>query len=290
MEKKPAPTKTAKEETVTPPPQATVKQPMFNKKFLIIGGGVVAVIVAIVAGMILFGGPTKSDYNDAVTAMKAVRDDYKEIDRVARRASSNSLMSGSTESISAEKELKVYRESADKLKELKALRDKEVKEAYDKFLQKHEKFVPYIEDTSKSLVDFVQMNKTCNAISSSLRSLSTTEKNQAIAEFSKKMQPCEKAIDKLKESKNKTFAEFGDKMSNTLKDLKEVATEMAQANSSSALEMLSVRSKLLKSVRSMGDAMREFSTKMREDSKNYDVADEINTLGKLVVQKYNDVK
>lgn len=291
MEKKPAPTKTVKEEAVAPPPQTAAAQPMFSKKLLLIGGGVIAAIVAIVVAMLLLAGPTKTDYNDALTTMKTVRDNYKEIDRGMRRVNSGLLLSNTeSEPVSVEKELKTYQDSVAKLKDMKALRDKEVKEAYDKFVQKNEKFAPYIEEMGKSLGDYTSMNKTCNALSSVFRGLNASMAKQSGAEFDEKMAPCKKAIEKLKDSKNETVAKLGSKLSESFDAARKAAFKVAESDASDPLKSLEARTDMLRAVRTVSEAMREFSNKLREDVKTYDVADEINTLGRLLTKKYNEAK
>lgn len=297
MEGKPEPTTTPKEETVQPTPQAApaAKQPMFSKKMLFIGGGVIVVIAIIVAMLMLLSGPSKSDYNEAVTVMKSLREDYKSMDNVMRRATGSMLSSRSStseaEEISIEKELKAYKENADKLKGLKALRDKEVKEAYDKLASKNEKFIPYVTDLSESMNDLSESSKTCGKISSALRGVNPTSAEQAVSEFDKKMEPCNQALDKLKDVKNKTLADFAGKMRKAMADIREVIGELPSlANSQDRSKMFEIRTKLMKVVRSLSEESREFTKKIREEAKENDAADEINALGKLVVQKYNDAK
>lgn len=297
MEGKPEPTTTPKEETTQPTPQATpaAKQPMFSKKMLLIGSGVIAAIAIIITMLMLLGGPNKSDYNEAVTVMKALREDYKSMDSTMRRATSSMLSSGSskseTEDISIEKELNSYKENFDKLKGLKALRDKEVKEAYDKLASKNEKFIPYVTSLSESMGDLNKTSKVCGEVSSALRGVNPTSAEQAVSEFDKKTEPCTQALDKLKDVKNKTLADFAGKMRKAIADVREVLGELpALADSQDRSKMYELRSKLMKVVRSLGDETRDFTKKIREEAKENDAADEINALGKLVVQKYNDAK
>lgn len=296
MEGKPEPTTTPKEETTQPAPQAApvAKQPMFSKKMLLIGGGVIVAIAVIITMLMLLSGPSKSDYNEAVTVMKAVREDYKSMDSKMRKAASSMLSSGnstSTEDVSLEKELNAYKENIDKLKGLKALRDKEVKEAYDKLASKNEKFIPYVSDLSASMGDLGQVGKVCGEVSTALRGVNPTSAEQAVSEFDKRMEPCNQALDKLKDVKNKTLGEFAGKMRKAMADVRNVLGELpALANSQDRSKMYELRSKLMKVVRSLSEESLQFSKKMREETKENDAVDEINALGKLVVQKYNDAK
>jgi len=177
----------------------------------IIGGiiGLTITIVGVVLAVILLSGPSKEDYKDLLSQFTGI--DLK-----------SSFVSGnSKKNIKAETDKMVEKvdDLNKKMSSHRALKDKEVKEAYDKYIDSWN-------NGAKEYIEFVgayteyNFSKTCS-LPSGLNGYIREAKDEVAEYYDSKMKDCMDYLDKMSKSDNKTVSEYG-------KNLKKYYTEIRQ--------------------------------------------------------------
>lgn len=143
----------------------------------IIGGviGLIVLIVGIVLAVVLLGGPSKEDYSNGLKDAQQVVEKYNTVDgkmQVSPRAARTAFDE--------------YKESADKLADMKALGDKEVKAAYDDFKEKHDKL-------SKIFPLVLDAAEACSDVSPRMG----VGGQSLVDSFKHSLEPCRKATQKI---------------------------------------------------------------------------------------------
>ena len=177
----------------------------------IIGGiiGLTITIVGVVLAVILLSGPSKEDYKDLLSQFTGI--DLK-----------SSFVSGnSKKNIKAETDKMVEKvdDLNKKMSSHRALKDKDVKEAYDKYIDSWN-------NGAKEYIEFVgayteySFNKACSK-PSGINGYIRAGKDEVAEYYDSKMKDCMDYLDKMSKSDNKTVSEYG-------KNLKKYYTEIRQ--------------------------------------------------------------
>ena len=177
----------------------------------IIGGiiGLTITIVGVVLAVILLSGPSKEDYKDLLSQFTSI--DLK----------SSFVSDNSKKNIKAETDKMVGKvdDLNKKMSSHRALKDKEVKEAYDKYIDSWN-------NGAKEYIEFVgayteyNFSKTCS-LPSGLSGYIREAKDEVAEYYDSKMKDCMDYLDKMSKSDNKTVSEYG-------KNLKKYYTEIRQ--------------------------------------------------------------
>lgn len=177
----------------------------------IIGGsiGLIILVIGVVLAVILLSGPSKEDYKDLLSQFTGL--DLK----------ISFLSEGNEKNIKPETDKMVEKvdDLNKKMSSHRALKDKDVKEAYDKYIDSWN-------NGAKEYIEFVgayteySFNKACSK-PSGINGYIRAGKDEVAEYYDSKMKGCMDYLDKMSKSDNKTVSEYG-------KNLKEYYTEIRQ--------------------------------------------------------------
>lgn len=263
-----------------------------NKQLMIFGivGGAVLLVAIIVVVLMLtvFGKPSQADYKAFVDQMNTVRRDYQGASRMTAGVATRPTQ-GNVDS--AYQSFESYKKDTEKLKDMKALNDSELSDAYKQFSERNDKFMPYFDGVFSSREAIVGIGENCDnsktssAITGNLR----TNPDSVMSEYDKALKPCQDSIKALESSKNTTLAKFGREMGETYTKLRESLSGVVDAYKSKNLsQMQSAYREMSQMGLKASQSARQFSTDMKKEVDAVDVRDQLNKLGRLAADKANN--
>ena len=112
----------------------------------------------------------------------------------------------------------------------KALRDKELKTAYDKYISEWDKSKKQLVEVADGMSSYRKYAKACKAYVSV--SYATKTGDEVAKEFDEKMKDCSKTLKDMEKSSNSKVSEFAKKMSEYYSSLKKYYVDVAKRYSS----------------------------------------------------------
>lgn len=208
----PAPAPAMPEQPAQPvPPVAPQGYVMPPKKGLskgalwgIIGGSVGLLLIAggVVCAVIFLGGPNKQDYKEAYDLVMS--------SKISDAGASMRGLKGDEYAQKAEKLVDEIDDINKKIGTTKAMRDKDVKAAYDKYAGEWDKLKPKLKKFIAAVVPYQKFSTACT---SSVYGFTPTKSGEeGEKEFEESMADCYKALADLKKSDDQEIAKFADKM------------------------------------------------------------------------------
>lgn len=196
------------------------KQGLSNKTLgWIIGGsvGFILLIVGVILAVVFLGGPNRDDYRSALNYMQdfSLKDEFDMSDvETADEAKEK------TDDVT--KEVNKY---FDELRSYKAMRDKDVKEAFDRYESDWKKTQPILAEVSEVMAVTIETQDVC----SNRKYISYIDKTgkQVGEEFDKANGKCMEVLEKFKDSKNKSVADYAKGQYDYLKEMREYSVTMA---------------------------------------------------------------
>lgn len=270
-----------------PAPNATV--PQMKAKGLskgalwgIIGGsiGLVVLIIGIVLAVVFLGGPSKDDYKAAHEQMTSVRSAYLKVGTSFRSV----LYGSSSASADDIKEaITNYKSSVDKLKGMKALRDKDVKQKYDEFVSQNEKFTTAVDELADASDEILAISKHCRT--SGLSSLGV-DRSKMLERYDSVVGPCSSAVKKLSKVKNESIASEAKKLADAYDEQRTIVEELQNAyNAGNSSGVSAAASKLYSQASKF--RVTDSSKKLNEAFTKAEVTSQLNALGRTLTDKVN---
>ena len=189
----------------------------------IIGGsiGLVVVVVAVILAIIFLGGPSKEDYKDLVSMINGF--DHSDISD-----NNNSDPDGYKKSVN--KAIEKVDEYHKKMDSHKALKDKDLRAAYDKYISEWNKSKKQLVESAESISSYRKYTKVCKAYISV--SYTTKTGDEVAKEFDEKAKDCIKTLKDMEKSGNSKVSEFAKSMSEYYSALKKYYVDVAKRYSS----------------------------------------------------------
>lgn len=273
------------------PPRKPSGSPYSLKPFAILGVIAIFAVGGTILFSLFFAKPTKQDFEEASNAVKSVDTAYKAMSERAGamfRAMQPQLNSkGSSTVISEEfaSTLDSYRKESGTLERLKAFRDKDLKVKLEAFMQKNDKTITYLEGLVASLQDYQLVMQNC-VVTQPLEVLFTQDKKTTFAKYIKTDTVCMNALSKLKKAKNKSFAQFAEKLEPVMKQLRKSLEKIVDdaEKTERSFRNLPVRD-LLKVNRERSSIVSAFTKEARQEAKEAVIEDDIKELQRAVDDK-----
>ena len=271
----PTPAATVPEPRVQPAPTQPVPQGPAKKKGMskgmlwgIIGGSIafILLVVGIVLAVILLSGPSKEDYKEAHDKVTKVRGTYLRVGSAFRMVSYGTS-TASTDKI--KESVEEYKKSVDDLKDMKALRDKDVKQKYDDFIKQNNEFTTMVGDLADASDELLETTKNCRAATTFPRF--SSDRSKLLENYDKTVSSCVSAVKKLADA-------FDEQRS--------IVEEMQKAHDAGDASGLSAAaSKLYRQLTKFkaGDAPK----KLNEAFQKAEVNSQLNALGRVLTEKAN---
>ena len=189
----------------------------------IIGGsiGLVVVVVAVILAIVFLSGPSKEDYKDLVSMING-------FDRSAVSGGTGSDPDDYKKNL--DKTIEKVDEYHKKIDSHKALKDKELKTAYDKYIDEWNKSKKQLVESAESISSYRRYAKVCKAYVSV--SYTTKTGDEVAKEFDEKTKDCNKTLKDMEKSSNSKVSEFAKKMSEYYSSLKKYYVDVAKRYSS----------------------------------------------------------
>ena len=185
----------------------------------IIGGiiGLVVIIVGVILAVLLLGGPSKADYKDLLSQFTGF-----DINNAFIGKSSTGTKNRKAE---IDESIGKIDDLNKKMGSHKALRDKDVKEAYDKYLDSWnngaKEYVEFIGAfTENNFYEKCRLTEVSKHIRESKESV---EKY-----FDSNMKDCMDSLDKMSKSNNKLVAKYGEDMKKYYLEMKQYYVELSE--------------------------------------------------------------
>ena len=189
----------------------------------IIGGsiGLVVVVVAVILAIVFLGGPSKEDYKDLVSMING-------FDRSAVSGGTGSDPDDYKKNL--DKTIEKVDEYHKKIDSHKALKDKDLRAAYDKYISEWNKSKKQLVESAESISSYRKYAKVCKAYISV--SYTTKTGDEVAKEFDEKAKDCIKTLKDMEKSGNSKVSEFAKSMSEYYSALKKYYVDVAKRYSS----------------------------------------------------------
>lgn len=211
----PAPAATPSMQQPAMPPQMPVKKGL-SKGVLwgIIGGsiGFFLLIIAVVVVLILNIGPSKDDYRQAISWIN------KDSSELNGFRSSSSMRNPEAYKETVNRVIKSRDELNDKLSKSRIMRDKDVREAYDKYKKAYDVAKPEIESLSQYVDVYSKVSKKCDNIF--YFGYISRKPDEVDKEVDQKYGDCTSFLQQLSKSENSNIASYGKEWSDYYASLK----------------------------------------------------------------------
>ena len=277
----PQPEPVATQPSVTPGYPA----PKSNKKMLIIIGAIVGAVVllGIIAWVVyaaLFA-VTKEDYRQAAAISNDVStvgsQSYSDVLKISYITTYTTETAIKNDVDSAKDSLTEYKSANTKFKDLKALRDKDVKKAYDAYMEKYNGFVrfsnSYIDSAEKVLPAVVGCEKISSTSISNLSSF-----NIAIA-------PCKEALNDAKDVSDPDLKKFVAAYLENAKDITAIVTEATTLSSSDYVRRSALSTQIYDATDKLQDAQKDANSNIEKRLKEVNPRASYNNFGDLLTDK-----
>ena len=219
----PAPSQTPAQPGMPPYQMPPKKKMSKGALWGIIGGsiGLVVVVVAVVLAVIFLSGPSKEDYKDLVSMING-------FDRSAVSGGTGSDPDNYKKNL--DKTIEKVDEYHKRIDSHKALKDKELKTAYDKYIDEWNKSKKQLVESAESISSYRRYAKVCKAYVSV--SYTTKTGDEVAKEFDEKTKDCTKTLKDMEKSSNSKVSEFAKSMSEYYSALKKYYVDVAKRFSS----------------------------------------------------------
>ena len=179
-----------------------------GKLAALIGGGValLALICATLLYLFVWSQPTKADFKNAQTDVKAINKSYATLTERSQEYLAKigtSLDASSKEALAYNRALSAHKEKVDELSSSKVMNNNKVGSAFDSLKKKDTLFVSYTDG-------YIALQRSVQACSGIFRvTIHTSKINEISSAHRIQAQKCLPELRRLSESDTKVFADFG---------------------------------------------------------------------------------
>ncbi len=186
-----------------PPKQGMSKGLLWS----LIGGGigVFVLIIIIIVCIVLFSGPSTEDYRKAYSMMNSFDSTSINIDRSDPETSINEVVRKADDHF-------------DKLGKAAAMRDSEVKKAFEKYKDDYEKVKPLLKESGAVATAYKEYSSSCRTSYSS--PLSSASGDEAGQKYDEQQKSCLNALNKMKDSQYASVRDYANEQIKYRKEMR----------------------------------------------------------------------
>ena len=186
-----------------PPKQGMSKGLLWS----LIGGGigVFVLIIIIIVCIVLFSGPSTEDYRKAYSMMNSFDSTSINIDRSDPETSINEVVRKADDHF-------------DKLGKAAAMRDSEVKKAFEKYKDDYEKVKPLLKESGAVATAYKEYSNSCRTSYSS--PLSSASGDEAGQKYDEQQKSCLNALNKMKDSQYASVRDYANEQIKYRKEMR----------------------------------------------------------------------
>lgn len=186
-----------------PPKQGMSKGLLWS----LIGGGIgiFVLIIIIIVCIVLFSGPSTEDYRKAYAMMNSFDSTSLNIDRSDPETSINEVVRKADDHF-------------DKLGKAAAMRDGEVKKAFEEYKSDYEKVKPLLKESGAVATAYKEYSNSCRTSYSS--PLSSASGDEAGQKYDEQQSSCLKALNKMKDSQYASVRDYANEQIKYRKEMR----------------------------------------------------------------------
>ena len=186
-----------------PPKQGMSKGLLWS----LIGGGIgiFVLIIIIIVGIVLFSGPSTEDYRKAYAMMNSFDSTSLNIDRSDPETSINEVVRKADDHF-------------DKLGKAAAMRDGEVKKAFEEYKSDYEKVKPLLKESGAVATAYKEYSNSCRTSYSS--PLSSASGDEAGQKYDEQQKSCLNALNKMKDSQYASVRDYANEQIKYRKEMR----------------------------------------------------------------------
>ena len=186
-----------------PPKQGMSKGLLWS----LIGGGIgiFVLIIIIIVCIVLFSGPSTEDYRKAYAMMNSFDSTSINIDRSDPETSINEVVRKADDHF-------------DKLGKAAAMRDSEVKKAFEKYKDDYEKVKPLLKESGAVATAYKEYSSSCRTSYSS--PLSSASGDEAGQKYDEQQKSCLNALNKMKDSQYASVRDYANEQIKYRKEMR----------------------------------------------------------------------
>lgn len=186
-----------------PPKQGMSKGLLWS----LIGGGIgiFVLIIIIIVCIVLFSGPSTEDYRKAYAMMNSFDSTSLNIDRSDPETSINEVVRKADDHF-------------DKLGKAAAMRDSEVKKAFEKYKDDYEKVKPLLKESGAVATAYKEYSNSCRTSYSS--PLSSASGDEAGQKYDEQQKSCLNALNKMKDSQYASVRDYANEQIKYRKEMR----------------------------------------------------------------------
>ena len=186
-----------------PPKQGMSKGLLWS----LIGGGIgiFVLIIIIIVCIVLFSGPSTEDYRKAYAMMNSFDSTSLNIDRSDPETSINEVVRKADDHF-------------DKLGKAAAMRDSEVKKAFEEYKSDYEKVKPLLKESGAVATAYKEYSNSCRTSYSS--PLSSASGDEAGQKYDEQQSSCLKALNKMKDSQYASVRDYANEQIKYRKEMR----------------------------------------------------------------------
>lgn len=273
---------------VAPAPIAPSPTSHTTRTWLIVGGVMLglAIIAAIIYATVFY--ISKDDYQKAKTATNSAVDSYNDAGDDFQTLFTAAFSGYGTPAVvddawaSLDDTYGAYKVKIQQLETLKAMRDGEVKAAYNKLKEKNATFEKFVDGLLSSTDALSSASKSCS--SSAAEPLRSADYATIADSYDRVLGPCIKDLETLSDSPSEQIAEYARSMAALYKEQRAIFVELQSAyNAKDADRYRAAGTKLSEQSKKFNDTSSVKSLKNYADS--VDVADEFKALLNVISKK-----
>lgn len=262
-----------------------------NKKSklpLIIGGSVlVGLLLVGLIGWLLYSllfSVTKEDYADATRSLNSVvgkaSASISDVTSIAYITSYSTETKTKNDVDSAKDSLEEYKKANAELKDHKALRDEDVKLAYDAYMDKYDAYIAFADGYVKSAEEALLAVIECESISSTSVS--------DVASYKAAIAPCEDALENTESVTDKDLKSFIAAYKDNVDEVTRLVEESASLSARDYTRLSRIRTQIYGTTDKLRNAQKDANSNIEKRLKDANPREEYNALADILTDKQRD--
>ena len=266
---------------------ASIAKKSSNKPVIIIAvaaASVIGLIVLIVIAVVVYNAMfavSKQDYRDAVRTGNDIVSDasksYSALTRISYISSSSTETQIKNSVDDAQKALEDYKKANKKFEDLRALKDGDVKKAYDEYMQKYNAYISYGESYASSAAKALPAVRKCEDVSKSTVS--------DVASFKAAIIPCQDALKSAEDVADKDLKQFISAYKENVAVISGIVDQVGSVDSSDYATRSKLRTQIYDATDKLRDAQKDANSNIQKRLKDLSPREAYNDFGKVLEDK-----
>ncbi len=250
----------------------------------IVAASIVGLIVLVIIGLVVYNAlfaVSKQDYRDAVRTGNSIVGDasksYSALTKISYISSYSTETQIKNDVDDAKEALDEYKKANKKFEGLRALKDSDVKKAYDEYMQKYTAYVAFTEGYTDSAAKVLPAISKCEGMSKSTIS--------DVASFKAAIIPCQEALKSAENVSDKDLKAFVASYKENVAAVSSVVDQAASLSDGDYTTRSKLRQQLYDATDKLRDAQKDANSNIQKHVKDMSPREAYNDLGNVLEDK-----